>query len=184
MGFTTVTTIAILAFNALMAIAQVYTCECDGLDLPNWDDCATIASTLNGTRLSYPAGSDQLPCVFLNPPSDTDPDSLDCTITYCKRDGVARGEPISYQDILLWYTSVASNCRSTNKAPGGGCGPRGSVTSNRMVTVNVQANPYYPDGLPHAVVSGTRVWATPPEGKEGKEKREHARDFAQGGLGR
>lgn len=39
MGLTTVTTIAILAFNALMANAQAYTCECDGLNQPNWDDC-------------------------------------------------------------------------------------------------------------------------------------------------
>ena len=119
-----------------------------------------------------------------NPPSDTSPDSLDCTITYCKRDGVAKGDPISYQDILLWYTSVASNCKPMNGGPGGGCGPTGPVTSNRRVTVYAQANPYYPDGNHGAVVSEELVWATPPEEDGEKEKREHARDFAQGGLGR
>ena len=39
MGFTTVTKFAVLAFNALKANAQAYTCECDGLNQPNWDDC-------------------------------------------------------------------------------------------------------------------------------------------------
>jgi hypothetical protein len=39
MGLTTITAIAILAFNALMINAQAFTCECDGLDLPDWDDC-------------------------------------------------------------------------------------------------------------------------------------------------
>jgi hypothetical protein len=121
----------------------------------------------------------------LSPPSDTNPDSLDCTITYCKRDGISKGEPIAYHDILLWYTSVTANCKSTNGAPGGGCGPTGPVTRDRRVTVNVQANPWYPDGSPNAVVSEGLVWATPPEEKqEGEEKREHARDFVQGGLGR
>ena len=68
-------------------------------------------------------------------------------------------------------------------SPGGECGPTEPVTNNRKVTVHAQANPYYPDGTHGAVVSGTLVWATPPE-EEDKEKREHARDFGQGGLRR
>lgn len=55
------------------------------------------------------------------------------------------------------------------------------MARDRRVTVNVQANPWYPDGSPNAVVSEELVWATPPEEKE---EREHARDFVQGGLGR
>ena len=39
MGLITVTAVAVLALNALMANAQAYTCECDGLNQPDWDDC-------------------------------------------------------------------------------------------------------------------------------------------------
>jgi hypothetical protein len=39
MGFATITAILTLACNALMTNAQAYTCDCDGLNQPKWDDC-------------------------------------------------------------------------------------------------------------------------------------------------
>jgi len=39
MGFMTITAVAILAFHALMANTQAYSCECDGLVPVDWDDC-------------------------------------------------------------------------------------------------------------------------------------------------
>jgi hypothetical protein len=44
MGLSTITATAILALGALMTNAQVYTCECDGLDSPVWDDCKATDS--------------------------------------------------------------------------------------------------------------------------------------------
>ena len=41
MGLTTITAVAILAFNALTTNAN-FSCECDGLDAPVWDDCKRI----------------------------------------------------------------------------------------------------------------------------------------------
>jgi hypothetical protein len=91
---------------------------------------------------------------------------------------VARGEDILYSDILLWYTSLTSNCKSTPGSPGGKCGPTGPVTSDRKVTVYAQANPHYTGGARRRdvdlfiPVNETLVWAEPP-----KSEREHARDF-------
>lgn len=179
MGVTTVTAAAILAFNALIANAQNFNCECDGLTAPVWDDCETIASTLDADPLTYKAGSDQLPCVFVDPPADVDPDSLNCVITYCKKDGVAAGEDILYQDILLQYTTVTSTCKAQNGSPGGKCGTTGPAQSDRKVTVEAKANPNYSAGARRRatepvdrVISETIVWAQPPE-----SQREHARDF-------
>lgn len=53
MGITTFTAAAILAFNALMANAQNYQCECDGLTAPVWKDCKDTDSLL-----SFPANDE------------------------------------------------------------------------------------------------------------------------------
>lgn len=47
MGLTTVTAAAILAFNALIANAQNYQCECDGLNAPVWKDCKETHSSFS-----------------------------------------------------------------------------------------------------------------------------------------
>ncbi|KAM0701311.1 hypothetical protein Q7P35_011672 [Cladosporium inversicolor] len=181
MGITTFTAAAILAFNALMANAQNYQCECDGLTAPVWKDCETIASTLQGTQLNYPAGSDFQPCVFLNPPEGVDPDSLNCVITYCKREDIPEGENISGGDIGINYATVVSTCKASLNSPGGTCGAAPGGNYDR-VSVEVKANPNYSSGSgsrrravepEDRVISETLVWAQPPESVE----REHARDF-------
>lgn len=115
----------------------------------------------------------------VDPPADVDPDSLNCVITYCKKDGVAAGEDILYQDILLQYTTVTSTCKAQNGSPGGKCGTTGPAQSDRKVTVEAKANPNYSAGARRRatepvdrVISETIVWAQPPE-----SQREHARDF-------
>jgi hypothetical protein len=181
MGLTTTTAAAILAFNALMASAQSgWSCDCDGLFAPVWKDCETIVSTLDNPPLEYTAGSDQLPCTFISP-KDVDPDSLNCVVGYCKREGVAQGDIIKSSDIKINYSTVTSTCRAQDGTPGGECGPTGPVDSDNKVTVFAKANPNYTGGArrreiqPLTPVSETLVFAQPPE----EAKREHARDFAR-----
>lgn len=115
----------------------------------------------------------------LDPPAGTDPDSLNCIITYCKREDIAQGEDIASSDIKINYSTVLSTCKAQPHSPGGKCGAKPGDNFDR-VTVEARANPNYSGGARRRdtepierVISETLVWAQPPE----ESKREHARDF-------
>lgn len=120
----------------------------------------------------------------LDPPEGIDPDSLNCVITYCKREDIPEGEIVTAGDIGINYATVVSNCKSSLNSPGGTCGAASGGNYDRA-TVEVKANPNYSAGSKsrrratepepvERVINETLVWAQPPE-----SKREHARDFAR-----
>ncbi|KAF2162878.1 hypothetical protein M409DRAFT_26733 [Zasmidium cellare ATCC 36951] len=151
MSLTLITAAALLAFTSntlaepptatLAAPEPDYTCTCNGLDAPSWSACTEIANTYfagDAETRSYVLEGEAPACF----PFDSS-NELNCLISFCPREGVPVGTNITAQEVLLWYTSVASNCESDAGSPGGICGPGPDVpvSYTDILSVDVIANP-------------------------------------------